>query len=100
MHPRDATGFKWCDKNVAHLAEHHITQDEAEEVFFNGPAYAGNTGEHAAEYRMMGWTDGGRALKLFVTANEETRDMYVITGWDIEKKDFNKYLAGRRRPIR
>lgn len=100
MHPKDATGFKWNDKNRGHLAEHHVTQDEAEEVFFNGAVWARNTGEHSADYRMMGWTDGGRALKLFVTANSETRDMCVITGWDIEKKDYAKYLARRRRPIR
>ena len=100
MHPKDATGFEWDDKNREHLARHHVTQSEAEEVFFNGAVYARNTGEHAAEYRMMGWTDGGRALKLFVTADEESRDLRIVTGWDIEQKDYDKYLAGRRRPIR
>jgi len=100
VHPKDATGFDWDDKNVGHLAAHGITQFEARQVFFNGAVYARNTGEHSAEYRMMGWTDGGRALKLFVTADEETRDLHIITGWDIEKKDYDKYLAGRRRPIR
>lgn len=100
MHPRDATGFEWNDENVGHLAAHHITQDEAEEVFFNGVVWARNTGQHSADYRMMGWTDGGRSLKLIVTVDSETRNMRIITGWDIEKKDYDKYLAGRRRPIR
>lgn len=100
MHPRDATGFEWDDENLGHLARHGIRQYEAEEVFFNGPVWTRNTGKHSADYRMMGWTDGGRALKLFVTANDQTRDMRIITGWDIEPSDYDKYLAGRRRPIR
>lgn len=97
MHPRDTTGFEWDDDNEGHLAAHGVMPQEAEEVANNAPAYARNVKNHSGDYKMMGWTDSGRRLTIIVTTNPKTREMRVITGWEMDARDF-RHLKGRRPP--
>jgi hypothetical protein len=57
-------GFAWIPDIVEKLwSKHHVDQDEAEEVFFNGPRFwFVENGNRAGEdvYAAMGQTDGGR----------------------------------------
>ena len=57
------------------LAMHGITIDEAVEVIWNGFDVRRNK-------RLIGRTDGGRALKLIVY-EKRAGVIRVITGWDI-----------------
>lgn len=62
-------GFDWDAGNISKLAKHHVTQEEAEELFYIAPyvdegAYARN---HEKRYRCLGKTAAGRRLAAFFT---------------------------------
>lgn len=63
------------------LAGHGITVDEVVEVIWNGFEVRRNKRYHGG-YQVMGYTDGGRRLKLIVYEKEK-RLIRVITGWDV-----------------
>lgn len=98
MHPRDAEGFEWDEGNSSELRQPHhpIEEWEAEQVFWNGPVWAPNKNEGSGDWKMIGYTDGGRALTLIVTTNPETRMLRVITGWACTKGERTRYLNQRR----
>jgi len=63
------------------LAGHGVTVDEAVEVLWNGFQVDRNKGNRGG-YQLVGYTDGGRRLKLIVF--EKRRGLIrVITGWDV-----------------
>lgn len=64
----------------AELAGHAITADEAIEVIWNGFEVRRNKRYHSG-YQIIGYTDGGRKLKLIVYEKEKNL-IRVITGWD------------------
>ncbi len=54
--------FEWDEANAGHIAErHHLSEDEAEEVFYNGPAIRKLKGGRLAAY---GQNDNGRYLTV------------------------------------
>jgi len=55
--------------------------DEVAEVIWNGFEVRRNKRYHGG-YQLMGYTDGGRRLKLIVYEKEK-RLIRVITGWDV-----------------
>jgi uncharacterized DUF497 family protein len=66
----------------AELDGHGITVDEAIEVIWNGFQVRRNKRYHGG-YQIIGFTDGGRNLKLIVY-EKETGLIRVITGWDYD----------------
>ena len=72
--------FEWDGGNLAHLALHGITRDEAEEVVRNGPSFLGveqRLGE--LRRRELGTTDEGRLLFIITVARGYK--IRVVTGW-------------------
>jgi uncharacterized DUF497 family protein len=92
MHPRDTEGFDWNEGNEQELVPHRITDREAEEVFLNGPVWVRNKRSGSGDYKMIGYTNGGRALTLIVVVQQEARLLRVITGWDCTTGERTRYL--------
>lgn len=81
--PRHAAAFEWDAGNEGHLAKHHITASEVQQVFRNGPTWRRNKGGRAAQYVMDGRTDGGRKLRVLLTwADEGDRVLRTVTAWE------------------
>jgi len=93
MHPRLAEDFIWDERNARELAAHHITEREAEQVFWNGPVWPKNKRGRSGDRFMIGFTDAGRALTLVVVVQQETRALRVITGWDSTTGEWTRYLS-------
>jgi len=66
----------------AELAGHDITADEVVEVIWNGFQVRRNKRYHRG-YQIIGYTDGGRKLKLIVYEKQKGL-IRVITGWDYD----------------
>ena len=64
------------------LAGHGVTVDEVIEVIWNGFQVRRNKRYHGG-YQLIGYTDGGRKLKLIVYEKEKNL-IRVITGWDYD----------------
>lgn len=64
------------------LAEHAVTIDEVIELIWNGFQVRRNKRYHGG-YQIIGYTDGGRKLKLIVYEKEKNL-IRVITGWDYD----------------
>jgi len=62
------------------LAGHGITVDEVVEVIWNGFEVRRNKRIYGG-YQLIGYTDGGRKLKLIVYEKRKAL-IRVITGWD------------------
>ena len=75
--------FVWDEENEAHLAEHGIEPEEAEQVFFNPYVITPNKKKHGPKkYRIDGHTDSGRRLRLiFEDVGENIAR--IFTGWDL-----------------
>ena len=97
MHPARAIGFKWDEECEEHLSRHRITADEAEQVFLNGPVWAPNKKARRGIWKMVGWTDGGRALTIIVNMHDDENVLGVITGYDATASDVTRYLKKQRR---
>jgi len=67
----------------AELAGHTVSVDEAIEVIWNGFQVRRNKRYHGG-YRIIGYIDGGRLLKLIVYEKRKGL-IRVITGWDYEE---------------
>lgn len=92
MHPRQAEGFEWDDGNRQELARHGIRDFEVEQVWQNDPAYAGNKGNMSGDWKMIGRTNGGRALTVILLTLPEARTIRAITGYDSPRADWTRYL--------
>jgi uncharacterized DUF497 family protein len=95
MHPAQAEGFEWDDANVAHLAAHGIRPEEVEEVWLNGPVWVPNRRGRSGDWKMIGWTDAGRALTVVLQLKAQVQMMRAITGWDTTRGEQTRYLRGR-----
>jgi uncharacterized DUF497 family protein len=74
--------FIWDDHNENHLAEHRISVEEAEEIFFNKYLIVPNKKKHGlGRFRIDGKTDSGRRLRL-IFEDLGSHTARVITGWD------------------
>ena len=83
--------FEWDDANVQHIAEHHVTPDEAEEVFadrrqFSVPAYHTPTERRAA---IVGATEEDRVLYIVYTRRADR--IRVITARDADPILWRRY---------
>ena len=94
MHPRDAEGFEWDDENINHLHQPHhpITEYEAEDVFYNGPVWVPHPRKRK-RWKMIGYTDEGRALTILVDVKARARLLRPFTGWDCKPGERSRYLS-------
>ena len=82
-------GFIWLPEIIDKLAvKHHVSTDEAEEVFFNGPRFRFvESGDQAGEdvYAATGQTDAGRYLAVFFILKHHGQALILSAGTWIRK---------------
>lgn len=91
MRRPEVNGIRWEDWNSAKLAAHGIAEGEVEQVFSRNPIWAPNP-RNADRYKMIGYTNGGRALTIIVAITEDD-DLLPITGWDVDGEERARYLS-------
>jgi uncharacterized DUF497 family protein len=90
----DNSLFDWDDANIAHVAEHDVAPEEAEEVILRDPFDIGLEvvdGEERSSH--VGETSEGRILWVVLTFRGER--MMVITAFEPGKQWKNFYLEQR-----
>jgi hypothetical protein len=84
QHPSTAVAFEWDEYNEAELAAHDVFPYEVEQVFWNDPSFSRNKKRATARWRMVGRTDRGRKLQVFIVwADERDGILRAVTGWEI-----------------
>jgi hypothetical protein len=91
--------FDWDEANLAHIAQHRVTREEAEQVFLGFPLdmELQIVGESNKEERLqqIGETAKGRILQLVTTWRDGK--VRVISAWDAHRQLKLYYLAEMRR---
>lgn len=91
--------FDWNEGNLAHIAQHEVTREEAEQALLGDPldielqvAESASTEERLLQ---IGETAKGRILQLLTTWRGGK--VRVISAWDAPKQLKSYYLAEMRR---
>lgn len=87
-------GFDWDEGNARKNDKHHVSQSEAEQVFFNEPLLIVSDVKHSnQEIRLhgLGKTDAERLLHLTFTLRFESSKIRVISARDMHKKERQFY---------
>lgn len=79
---------------LEHLARHGVTASEVEQVFKNQPVWMKNKRGRRGNWRMIGYTDGARALDIKLLWDEDRETLLPITGMTASAADRRKYLQG------
>ena len=86
--------FVWLPAIVAKLeVKHHVSQDEAEEVFFNAPRFRFvESGHRQGEdvYSACGPTDSGRYLIVFFIHKPDLSAL-ILTARDMDQGERKRY---------
>jgi uncharacterized DUF497 family protein len=86
--------FTWLPDIIEKLAvKHRVTQDEAEEVFFNRPHYRFvESGHRLGEdvYSASGQTDAGRYLIVFFIHKLDNTAL-ILSARDMDRKERRHY---------
>jgi len=86
--------FVWLPDVLEKLAiKHGVTQDEAEEVFFNRPRYRFvESGHRRGEdvYSASGQTDAGRYLIVFFIHKPDNTAL-ILSARDMDQKERRRY---------
>ncbi len=87
--------FDWDTANIAHVAEHGVTPEEAEQAISNRPVDLGSETRNGEEWiAQIGETDDGHVLTVISTsAGEKIR---VVTAWPANK-NYRRYFALMKR---
>lgn len=87
-------GFTWLpDIGEKLWSKHHVDQEEAEEVFFNGPRFwFVENGTRAGEdvYAATGQTDAGRYLIVFFIYKTD-KTALILSARDMDKKERRRH---------
>ena len=85
------TGFDWDAGNARKSVEkHHVSQFEAEQIFFNQPLLVVADDKHSQEetrYHALGITDDSRFLYVSFTLRIENTLIRVISARDMHRKE-------------
>lgn len=88
-------GFEWDEGNARKSADKHdVSQNEAEQVFFNEPLLMVPDVRHSlGEQRIhaLGRTDNGRLLHITFTLRAEETRIRVISARDMSRKERSYY---------
>jgi uncharacterized DUF497 family protein len=95
MMPWNAEAFEWDDGNEGELAAHGVTPIEVEDLFVKGPVWIPNKRHRPGDWKMVGYTPGGRALTVVVVWNDARLSLRPVTGWDCTASETTRYLRGR-----
>jgi uncharacterized DUF497 family protein len=80
----------WDDWNVTHIARHHVTSQEVEEVCH---ANSQTEGAKKGRIRITGLTQKGRLLSAFLDPEPEEGVYYPVSARDASKKEREDYTA-------
>jgi uncharacterized protein len=84
-------GFDWDEGNVRKSVEkHHVSQGEAEQIFFNDPLLISeDVGHSVRELRLhaLGQTDAGRLLHVTFTLRNGNKLIRVISARSMHRKE-------------
>jgi len=87
-------GFIWLPDISEKIAiKHNVTEEEAEEVFFNQPHYRFVESGHEKEedvYSASGRTDAGRYLIVFFIYKPKNTAL-ILSARDMDKKERKRY---------
>ena len=90
---REFKGFDWDEGNVRKNWEsHRVTQQEAEQIFFNRPLIVADGVRHSEaerRYHVLGQTDEDRALFVAFTVRDERSR--VISARDMSRRERKVY---------
>jgi len=87
--------FEWDDDNIRHIAKHHVSPEEVEDVAFDDEPWI-RRGKKERRY-MLGYTIGGRYL-FVVYVVKGGGIARVITAMDMDAKTRKLYLKkGKKR---
>ncbi len=90
----DIDYFIWLPEFIEKLiVKHQVTQDEAEEVFFNNPCYRFiESGHRKGEnvYAALGQTDAGRYLIVFFIY-KLSKTALIISARDMDRKERKRH---------
>jgi uncharacterized protein len=88
-------GFEWDEDNSRKSAEkHHLSQAEAEQIFFNEPLLIVEDISHSShEIRLhgLGQTDVGRLLHISFTLRSNGKLIRVISARTMHRKERLRY---------
>jgi len=84
--------FEWDDDNLAHIADHQVSSEEAEEVFDSRPMIRRT---RQGYYLGMGHSEAGRYL-LVVFELKPGGLARVISARDMSKREQKSYRQHRR----
>jgi uncharacterized DUF497 family protein len=91
-------GFEWDEDNAhKNWERHHVTPEEAEDLFFNEPLVVRSDTRHARQekrYYALGQTSAGR--RLFVAFTIRRSLLRVISVRDMNRKE-NEIYAKREK---
>ena len=89
--------FIWLPDFVEKIfVKHHVTQEEAEEIFFNGPNFRFvESGYRRGEdvYSASGQTDAGRYLIVFFIL-KAGKAALIVSARDMDKKERRRHEKG------
>lgn len=87
----EISGFDWDDGNVRKNADKHgVSQQEAEQVFFNKPLLILEDERHSQSeprWHALGKTDEGRLLHVTFTLRSGQTKIRVISARDMHRKE-------------
>lgn len=83
--------FEWDDANLEHIAEHDVSPEEVEDVFYNHPLRINSEViEEELRHEIVGETNEERILTIIWT--ERRGRIRTVTAFDASLKDLKRYL--------
>jgi len=86
-------GFAWDEGNVEkNWVSHHVTPQEAEQVFFNRPLIVADDPKHSrneTRYFVLGQTDEDR--EMFIAFTIRSKRIRVISARDMSRRERKVY---------
>ena len=83
--------FEWDDANLEHIAEHDISPDEVEDVFYNKPLRINQeVTDDELRHEIVGETNDARVLTVIWT--ERRNKIRTVTAFDASLKDLKRYV--------
>jgi uncharacterized DUF497 family protein len=79
--------FKWDLNNIAHIAEHGVSPEEAEETCYNNPLILKS---RLHRYYVLGQTDNGRYLTVVVAPIDKVK-IRVITAREMSEAERQRF---------
>jgi uncharacterized DUF497 family protein len=88
--------FEWDEANLKHVARHHVTREEAEQVLGNDPVdLEPQLVDCEQRFPSVGVTDRGRWLVVVTTVRQD--EIRVVTAFDARKGLVELYFRNRRK---